>query len=142
VKINHEKITKEFCQGKRLLFFPQTSEETVFIQRKLFELGYEWDDNNEWTDPSLKTKVYSVGGCISTGMVARDGKIYTDPNEESYKTGFLCTSTQFDESFVSFEQAILAQFNKLSAKVDAMYGQIMPKTLDKPVTKKPGGGPP
>ena len=39
---NEEKITKAFCQGKDLVFCPQTAVEATFIQHKIFEMGYSW----------------------------------------------------------------------------------------------------
>ena len=136
MRINTEKITPEFCKGKTLLFYPQTEEEAAFIQRRIFALGFKWSAN--------RVEVQETAGCVQKGMVLEDTTLYFNPTSENREKGFLCTSAQFDEVFVSFEQKVLEQFNKLSARieeitqrVDAIYKELQPAKLDKQVLKKP-----
>ena len=141
MKTNNEKITKEFCDGKILIFYPKTGDEAEFIQHKLFEMGFAWK--------SGLTEIGNIASCVLNGMELDGGKIYTSPPRGDVDKGFLCTPAQFNGNYLSPEQTfILEQFNKLAAriedisrKVDAMYDQVMPKSLDKPVFKKPDSTP-
>lgn len=131
---NTQKITKEFCQGKVLLFYPRTAEESVFIQRKVFEMGYKWADNT--------VEITLVEKSLLTGMALdRAGRLWVSPNTEHRTTGWLCTSNQFNEDYLSPDQTfILEQFNKLAArldrletKIDAIYDELRPQMIQKPI---------
>jgi hypothetical protein len=65
------------------------------------------------------------------------GMIYACVPQGDIERGFLCTSAQFDEKYVSPHDQLLAQFNKLAAKVDAIYEELRPAKLDKNGLKKP-----
>lgn len=135
---NHEKITKEFCQEKRLLFFPETAAEAMFIRRQALEMGYSDEQH------------FNIVESVSKGMVLRDGKIYTAPGTESLAIGLLCTSEQFAASFdkndfnnLSGDALAREIFNRISTRLDAIEKQLGPQTLDKPALsrKAPGAGP-
>ena len=132
MKNNTAVITKEFCKGKTLIFFPQTEEEAAFIQRKIFAMGYRWVE-----DPG--TSVRHISESVNTGMVLDEkGFLWFNPSAKSLATGLLCTSDQFDEKYLSPDRTfMLEQFNKLSAKIDAVYEELRPPTLDKPIRSKP-----
>ncbi len=129
---NEEKITKEFCQGKGLIFFPKTVEDAQFIQDSFILMGFKWGDPDTLSD------------CVSNGMVLKEGLLYSSPNTESRTTGFLCTSDQFSVEYKSDRELIMQLFNQvadLGKMVNAIYDELQPKVLDKPVLKKPGTQP-
>jgi hypothetical protein len=133
MKANKEKITREFCRGKTLLFFPTSTEEAAFIQRKLFDMGFKWCKE-------FGTRISFEKDCVSSGMTLDEkGSLWTDSLPKHKEKGLVCTSSQFDKSYISPEDLMLEQFNKLSAridaisqKVDAIYDEVMPHTLNKP----------
>jgi hypothetical protein len=92
MKINTAQITKEFCKGKILLFYPATEEEASLVQQKLFDMGYTLAGNN--TDP-LPLQI-----CISDGLVLRgdEGKFFYNPAEKSREEGLLWWWYQFDKT--------------------------------------------
>ena len=130
--INTAVITKEFCKGKTLIFFPQTEEEAASIQRKIFAMGYNWGNN-------CGASIRDTSGSVSGGMVLDEqGLLWTIPRERHFATGLLCASDQLDEKYLSPDRAFMLElFNKLSAKIDAVYEELRPPTLDKPILKKP-----
>ena len=139
MKPNDQKITREFCKGRTLIFYPRTEEEAGFIQRRLFELGCGWCND--------RAVVQNVKDCVSHGIFLDAGKIYYDGgNTAAGRNALLCTSAQFDENYLPPEQVFIwEQFNQLAArieeinkKVDAIYKELQPAKLDKQVLKKPG----
>jgi hypothetical protein len=128
---NTSKITRTLCDPQRLVFYPETGEEAKLIQRKLFAMGYGWSKSG--------AVIGNVDECVAKGMVLKNGKLYTEPSEESRRIGLLCTGAQFDENYLSPDQEfMLQQFNKLSAKIETLEAKIEvlneelhPKTLDK-----------
>jgi hypothetical protein len=128
VKINDQKITKELCAGKILIFCPKTEDEAIFINRQMGELGL-LKQTNPLKEPAR---------CVTVGFVLKDSELhYFDAG--LHHTGFVCTKDQFDKNYISPETAfIMEQFNKLSAKVDAIYEELKPAKLDKNNLKKPG----
>jgi len=88
---NTETINKEFCEGKKLVFFPQSKEEAQFIQATFFEMGFEWAYGRG-------AKVNFVKGCVKSGlMLDTDGFLYTyDPQRtDLQQDALLCDSRQF-----------------------------------------------
>lgn len=134
---NTEKITREFCQGNRLLFFPRKDDDAICIQQKFFAMGYKWGDGDG--------SVGNVALCVEKGMVLSEGKFYTSPNSESLQRGFLCTVDQFDDTYKTDRELLLELFNRLAAieKQQAeILAELRPQQLDKPILgkKEPGAG--
>ena len=132
---NTQKITREFCQGKRLLFFPRTEDEAICIQRKFFALGYKWADG----DGAVKRAEL----CVKKGMVLNDGQLYDSPGSESLQKGFLCTADQFDDAYKTDRELLLDLFNRLAAieKQQAeILAELRPQQLDKPISGKKAAG--
>lgn len=135
--INDQKITKEFCKGKDLVFFPQTLEEAQFIQRKIFEMGFKWGKGEYDFENRSVTIEFSSARLLEGLHLDKKGNLFAKPSNDGLISGLLCTSAQFDEKYLSPHEQLLAEFNKLSAKVDAIYEELRPTKLDKPVLKKP-----
>src|SRR5438309_1843128 len=136
---NHEKITKEFCKEKRLVFNPKTVQEAELIQQQIFQMGYSWGN------PQL-VGVTNTTECISRSMLLDDGKLYTASRSYLNETDLLCTSDQFADKYRSDRELMLEIFNRLadlSKKMDAVYEEVMPKVLKKtvPVLGKRGQQP-
>jgi len=132
---NDTMITKEFCRGKTLIFYPKTAEEAEFIQSKIFEMGYHWGY-------ARVAEVGHASTCIAAGMVLKNEKLYTDPNNESLLNGILCTYDQF-EKYPTERELMLELFNQLAAlskKVDAIYTEVMPRVMDKPKPRPDANG--
>ena len=142
MKPNDQKITREFCKGRTLIFYPRTEEEAGFIQRRLFELGCVWCND--------RAVVQNVKDCVSHGIFLDAGKIYYDGgNTAAGRNALLCTSAQFDQGAApeltpEEQKSLREEFNALAAlvkdmakKVDALYDEVMPKKLDKPTLKGP-----
>lgn len=136
---NREKITKDFCRGKILLFFPKTENEAAFIQRQIFSLGFKWCRE-------YGTEVSFLDRCVVSGMELDDGVLYTGPSESDRNRGVLCNSAQFDDSYVApltDREMLMAIFNRLAA-VEKQQAEILaelrPKILQKPAFEKSGPG--
>jgi hypothetical protein len=143
MQTNQERLTKEFCRGKRLVFYPKTEAEAEWIQRTLFDMGFSW--------ASGSMEISSLDDCAKRGMLlTSEGVIYHSPSPSSTETGLLCTGAQFNENYLSPEMTFfMTQFNQISAQlkeltraVAEIQKELQPQKLDKPVTKKPGGGSP
>ena len=139
MKPNDQKITREFCKGKTLIFYPQTQEEAAFIQRRIFALGFKW--------PSGSTEVGKLADCVSHGILLNAGSVlYHSPASTNLDVGLLCTSAQFDENHLPPEQVFIReQFNKLAARIEEIAKdvaeikkELQPARLDKPLLKNPG----
>jgi hypothetical protein len=87
-----EKITREYCQDKILLFYPKTEKESEFIQRSLFALGFCWCDGD--TEPALLNR------SIEEGLSLVDAELYSSPSEDNRRNGVICTSAQFNPPFL------------------------------------------
>lgn len=124
---NTEKLTPEFCRKRRLVFLPKTPEEAVFVQRKLFEMGFSWSGGS--------VSVGCVNDCLMRGMVLDDdGHLYYAPGNK----GLLCTSDQFDEPFdprdirnsvTPTDQILKEMFNRLSAQNERII-ELLEKIRD------------
>lgn len=89
--LNQEKITKEFCQGRTLIFRPKTVEEAEKIQRRLFGMGYRWRMSGD--------QVIMQEDCVEKGLTLRDnGHIHLGVSDDDMQKGFLCTLEQFDKA--------------------------------------------
>jgi hypothetical protein len=128
VKTNNEKITRELCEREDLIFFPKTHSESRCIQEQLIKMGYGWSNG--------LAQLSNTGDIISNGLVLLEGKIYTkgggDPRDY-----LVCTFEQFAENYVSPAE----MFNSLSKRLDVLEEYLKPKSLDKPVFKKPDSTP-
>jgi hypothetical protein len=138
--LNTEKITALFCQGKTLVFYPKTEEDSIFIQNQLFAMGYQWNDSSR---------------CITAVRESIDCGIYLKNNVIRYNTanasegGLLCNSSQFAKNYTSPDRAfMLEMFNKMAAQITALSEEVaslrkdlQPAKLDKPVFKKPDSAP-
>jgi len=143
LQTNQEKITKEFCLGKRLIFYPKTEQEAALIQRKFFDMGFRWSSGS--------AEVMRLDDCVSHGvLLTAESVLYHSPSSSSTETGLLCTSAQFDENHLSPEMTfMMTQFNQLAAQlkelaraVAEIKKELQPQRLDKPVVKKPENGSP
>jgi hypothetical protein len=93
MKENTEKITREFCKNKNLIFYPKTEEEAAFIQRKIFDMGYDW------INPHEERGVIRTKKCVEMGMTLWNGDLYYNVRESDKRGGgLLCTSGQFEEA--------------------------------------------
>jgi len=133
---NTETITREFCQGKNLIFQPKTVEEAVFIQRKIFEMGYRW----YW---SRSNRVDNIEQSLNAGIELRHGQLFTG-GYSAPKDGILCTVHQFNEPFdpkdiknlyvPPNQEFILELFNRMAEKIDSLEDEV--KQLRKEVGPK------
>jgi hypothetical protein len=144
-QVNTEQITAEFCVGKALIFFPQSEEESEFIQRKIFALGYSWPNRKENVD---------LGVHGSFALVLTDYKrsrptllaIYRYEARHE-KNVLLCTSDQFGEKYMSeydFRASMTEKFNQMAERIEALtqtvaalQRELQPKVLDKAPLEKP-----
>lgn len=92
MKKNTDKITKEFCKDKILIFAPQTTREAEFIQRKIFEMGYDW-----WSRKD--NHVQYLEESVLWGMVLSDGELTWQVSRETPEIALLCTADQLDENW-------------------------------------------
>jgi hypothetical protein len=147
-----EKITKEYCAGKTVLFHPKSKEEATFIYRRLSELGIRSVPIASQFEKFLKF-----------GMYAQEGRLYFCSSHEPPKNAVFCTSEQFDPSFIDHQVdlvsnglagsnmswsekdamllmfgTMLKNFNQLSARIDTLTedialikAEVLPKHLSK-----------
>ncbi len=142
---NERRITKEFCQGRTILFYPATPGEAEFIQRKVFAMGFSWADKN------MRNTIGYGDACTRYGMTLIDGKLGLFPDKKASKIGLVCASNQFDEEyrpdmellkeqfaqFAARQEEMSRKLDELIGKVDDLYEEVKPKALDKPVIGRP-----
>lgn len=131
---NEEKITKELCVGKTLVFLPKNKEESAFIQRNLLDMGCSWARK----DGGSMAEIVPGVGYGAEGICLQLGKMILFGGGDG--AGYLlCSSDQFSENYTSDRLLLQSLFNVVSAltqKVDAIYAEVMPQKLDKPVLDK------
>jgi hypothetical protein len=130
-----EKITKEFCKGKILLFYPKTKDEVEFILDRAFEMGFLWVNTGKVTSPR------DIELAIEKGLNIKNEKIYTDQTSDDKAKGIVCTGEQFDYTLdennpaaMSERELLMTLFNKvtiLSEQVTYLTSEIAPKHLQK-----------
>lgn len=131
-----EKITKNFCKNRILLFYPQTEPEAAFIQQNLLDMGFSWGERGASNSTAFLRE------SIRDGLTLKEnGLLYYGPSELSRAKGIICTSAEFDPPFdksplahQSERELIMTLFNKLSLLADevaAIKAEIMPRHLDK-----------
>jgi hypothetical protein len=84
-----EIITKDFCADKTLFFNHITADESEFIQRSLFKLGFNWAGGTN--------KVAARSETVAEGLTLKAGHIYYGHNRSDTRT--FCSSEQFDPPF-------------------------------------------
>ncbi|MCE9507490.1 MAG: hypothetical protein K8R48_04130 [Alphaproteobacteria bacterium] len=131
MQYNKERLTREFCRDKRLLFLPKTEAQAEWIQRHLFDMGFRW--------PNGKAEVSRLDDCARYGMLlTSEGTLYHSIS--SGDPGLLCTAEQFNENYMSPDMVLLMdRFNQLSAQmkeiaqaVAEIQKELQPQKLDKP----------
>lgn len=108
-------LSREFCLNNRVVFYPKSIEEAVFIQDRLKDFGIGWSDGS------------AVGRyareCADTGMLVENGRLLYNPTADG--RNILCTADQFDKEYIPPNQAfLLAQFNKMAERIDALMSRI------------------
>ena len=142
MQVNDQKITKEFCKGKTLIFFPRSFDEAVFIQRQIFKMGFKWGKGSYDFEDSSTTVIDSDARLLE-GLLLEKNKeaLFARPDTEELRSGVLCDPAQLDETYLPPQQQVMEQFNKLSdrveqvaAMVDELRAEMSPKKLDKPLS--------
>lgn len=148
MKINDQKITREFCERKLLVFFPRTLEEAQFIQRKIFEMGFQWGKGTYDFENGSTTVQVSDHRLLEGLVLDEKGNLFAHPIKKHLQSGLLCDTAQFDEAYLTSQQKMMEQFNKLSARIEEIAKsvariekELQPKNLDKPAFKKPDSAP-
>lgn len=112
-----QKLTREFCLNKTLIFYPGTVQEAIAVQKGLFNLGFIWADGVE--------DVQKAHECAETGIVLEDNKIYYHPSSETKRKGTVCSVQQLDSNYISPDQSFMLDlFNKMSARIDALTAEV------------------
>jgi hypothetical protein len=130
------KLTKDFCNNKILLFYPQTEAEAAFVQQNLLDMGFTWGERG-----ASKSTAF-LRESVRDGLTLKEnGLLYYAPSELTRAKGMICTSAEFDPPFdrcilehQSERELIMTLFNKISAlsdEVAAIKSEIMPKHLSK-----------
>lgn len=138
MRINDQKITPELAAQADLVFFPKSLEEAVFIQRKLFDMGFTWGSGTyEFENGS--TDLISADTRLLEGLQLdrEKGGLFAHPDKDALNDGLLCTVEQLAKDFVSPHQQLLNAFNDVSRRLAALEEQINPRVLE----KKNLGGP-
>jgi hypothetical protein len=122
-----DKLTREFCKGKILLFHPETEAEAEFIQRSLFRMGFSWESGK--TVPQVLKECCDTGLCLYT-----NGTLYRNPGENTRKNAEFCTSAQFDppygEAVVKLAAdsnpmaVLLKEFNTMAGRLDRLTAEM------------------
>ncbi len=114
-------VTKDFCLGKVLLFYPRTEHEAIFIHRKIIELGFEYANKQE-------SETRRIFNALSKGIMLDERGMLGCPTKEQTKTGRTCFITQFNEDYAPPEQRFLfRQFNKASVALKQTTAQLWEK---------------
>jgi hypothetical protein len=114
---NTEKITPEMVKARRLVFYPKSEAEAMVIQERLAKLGGVWSTG-------AATGAH-LAACVEKGFVCEYGKFYFEPSKNG--GGLLCSAAQLEEGYIPPEPEkdfLLAQFNKMAAKIDALTAQV------------------
>ena len=126
MKINHEKITKEFCEDKVLIFYPKTQGEAALIQCMFFQM----DHTLRVAEGVLDNQVFGTEMCVKDGMMIVDGKISIPKpatGEWFSEDTYLCTIDQFADNYVS----LTSQFNDLSKRIAKLEKHFEPQVVEK-----------
>jgi hypothetical protein len=135
MQVNHEKITREFCEGKTLLFYPKNRDEVVAIQERLHEMGFQWPD--KYPKDHVFDAPAFIKPCVESGMIAlKNGIIIYNDDRSNQWNGLLCTADQLKDNFVSQEltdavDQALAVANEVSAQNLASARKTTGIDLDK-----------
>ena len=93
---NKEKITKEFCKDKTLIFFPEDEKEAMHIQKRLFNMGYAWNAG----DYEEAFNIFNPAACVDNGIVLSKGELFDGLTSEDYLDGIICTAEQLADDYV------------------------------------------
>jgi|GEM_PF-2632338 len=63
-----EKVTREMAVQNELLFLPQNSQQSAYIQKRLFEMGFIWANGS--------SSLQHDAECVSNGIVVKNQRIY------------------------------------------------------------------
>jgi len=119
---NAQLLTREYCKGKTLLFYPKNRAEAEGIQAAFFDMGYFWGSNHgqfiKFTD-----------ACLEKGMLFLDDVLYTSPLPQHIANGLLCQPHQLptadpEKYMMSDRQFMIDLFNRLSDRLDAIEAKI------------------
>jgi hypothetical protein len=135
MKANSEKITRDFCRGKKLAFFPETRDEAVFIQKTVFSFGFKWRDGD--------THVAEIENSVAKGIGLSDGTMHYFKDAPDLGGYLICRATQLDENYLPPEQMrlievfsrLMARIDGLEAKIDRISKEISPREIDKPLPR-------
>lgn len=146
MKDNTRQLTKKFCTENNLLFLAKTENEAMQIQKNLLALGFLWKDGKG--ERSVRDSMLSYGFILENCemmTLEKPAHLYSD-----VRNYLVCTLEQFDPRYESPEltrdeqislmkkfDELTRMFTALSAKVDAIYDEVKPKTLDKGSFKIP-----
>lgn len=129
-------ITNSNIRRLKVLFSPKDTEESAYVQERLFALGIKWADG--------VGNVSHLDETVSKGIVVMDGAIYyrSDGDTVQYDTAL---TEQLGSSYVSEERRFLmnefarihARLDRIEAKVDRMHDEIFPPAIDKKKLPKP-----
>jgi hypothetical protein len=145
--MTQETITRDYCQDKTLLFYPESNEEAKFIQESLLKIGFSTRFDSK--------KLINPEQCIQYGiMLTSYGVVSITITDKERKSGLVCNSSQFDPPFdkkaiatpaqrpqVATSKkplALLGMFNQMATQIEALTQEvaalrkeIAPKHLEK-----------
>ncbi len=112
---NQSTLTPEYCRRHRLIFYPKTMDEAIFIQERLSEFSIRWVSGEPVGNFARE--------CVDKGMLVDNGALYYNP--ERKPGDVVCDSSQFDKKYIPPDRAfLLEQFNKMAEKIDALSSRV------------------
>jgi hypothetical protein len=137
------KITRESAYGEKIIFFPKSDGEAEYLQKRLLEEGFLWQDGDRSICELEATR--QRGLVIIKNLMAIPGPDDTGRYE-------VCPVSQVDAGRVTAEpDRILEMFTKIAERLDSLDRRVAaieaelapPATLDKgKLTKPPANGGP
>lgn len=86
-----EKVTREMAVQNELLFLPQNSQQSAYIQKRLFEMGFIWANGS--------SSLQHDAECVSNGIVVKNQRIYYLGDEDDARGYKLCTMEQLSPQY-------------------------------------------
>jgi hypothetical protein len=142
-----EKVTREMAAQNTLLFLPENDQQSTYVQKRLFEMGFIWAND-------VKT-VQHLKESTANGIVLKGQRIYYLSEEDTAKGYKLCALAQLDANYIAPPDVaappppdrLVEMFTEVSArllaiedrlaKIEQHLGPDQPTTLQKPAIRRP-----
>jgi len=128
-----EKVTREMAMQNTLLFLPENEEQATYVQKRLFALGFSWENGAmEFLRAKDGRTVRSLKECTESGIVLYHQRIYCLGRGDSAKGYKLCDIRQLATDYVPPQDAsapqlpdrLMQMFSEVTARLSAIEDRL------------------